>query len=537
MKTKKIFIQTIAMILCVITLSLSVGSKFCFYDNISKAHAADPFTITMGSLALEEIIMGIAIAVLGADVAYQYKDEILDAYKEFSKNGNNLYAGQNLFEVYSNGEHSVRTWDEYEEILKGMGSTASEAFDDYKDKFNNVYVRPAKEYLQYVADFYIDLFTGSPVVGDAAYIEGLAEYLKQEYFDSSIIDKMLSGETYELKVVAASSVKKCSTCGKSGTQILQYPSEAKGLHALVFSHEIGSSVYYNHWCWDTRRGQIESIKTTLWSYSCHPGITEMGNATFGGHSVFSNIPVFRNSELMINFLKTGAGYENAINYKTALDSIAVTGDDIPTVGNWEELWERLKNPDLPWWFCDPDALSLANASDLPWFDVAGLHDWANDIPGIKDGIIDTYPDIPWTDVWDRVINIPNVVIPAIDFPYVDVDDPAKPKPTVQPTAKPTTEPLPTTKPGEIDSAQPVVDLSKFFPFCIPFDLIHLVQALDANPVAPKWSLKLEPPQFPVEWEVTLDLSQFESLAKIFRTGETLLFVVGLILITRGIIKG
>lgn len=103
---------------------------------------------------------------------------------------------------------------------------------------------------------------------------------------------------------------------------------------------------------------------------------------------------------------------------------------------------------------------------------------------------------------------------------------------------PSANPSPTPSPGEgIDSTKPIVDLSKFFPFCIPFDLIHLVQALDADPVAPKWTLKLEPPQFPVEWEVVLDLSDFESLAKIFRTGETLLFVVGLILITRGIIKG
>ena len=29
MKTKNIFIQTTAMIMCVITLSLSVGGKFC----------------------------------------------------------------------------------------------------------------------------------------------------------------------------------------------------------------------------------------------------------------------------------------------------------------------------------------------------------------------------------------------------------------------------------------------------------------------------------------------------------------------------
>ncbi len=111
-------------------------------------------------------------------------------------------------------------------------------------------------------------------------------------------------------------------------------------------------------------------------------------------------------------------------------------------------------------------------------------------------------------------------------------------PGTDPDPSPSTNPSPTPSPGEgIDNTKPIVDLSKFFPFCIPFDLIHLVQALDAEPVAPKWSLKLEPPQFPVEWEVTLDLSQFESLAKIFRTGETLLFVVGLILITRGIIKG
>lgn len=132
--------------------------------------------------------------------------------------------------------------------------------------------------------------------------------------------------------------------------------------------------------------------------------------------------------------------------------------------------------------------------------------------------------------------------PVID-PTADVVlQPAKdPTPSPNPDPSPSTSPKPTTQPtpspGEIDSAQPVVDLSKFFPFCIPFDLIHLVQALDAEPVAPKWTLKLEPPQFPVEWEVMLDLSQFESLAKIFRTGETLLFVVGLILITRGIIKG
>lgn len=119
-------------------------------------------------------------------------------------------------------------------------------------------------------------------------------------------------------------------------------------------------------------------------------------------------------------------------------------------------------------------------------------------------------------------------------PSVDIDPGVNPNPNPDPDPSASPTPLPG---GGLSYTKPVVDLSKFFPFCIPFDLIHLVQALDADPVAPKWTLKLEPPQFPVEWEVVLDLSDFESLAKIFRTGETLLFVVGLILITRGIIKG
>ena len=127
-----------------------------------------------------------------------------------------------------------------------------------------------------------------------------------------------------------------------------------------------------------------------------------------------------------------------------------------------------------------------------------------------------------------LLSLPMYVLPSVD---IDPGVNPNPNPDPDPSASPT--PLPG---GGLSYTKPVVDLSKFFPFCIPFDLIHLVQALDAEPVAPKWTLKLEPPQFPVEWEVTLDLSQFESLAKIFRTGETLLFVVGLILITRGIIK-
>lgn len=529
MKTKNIFIQTIAMIMCIITLSLSVGGKLCVYNNISKTHAADPFTVTMGSLALEEIILGIATAILGYEVVEQYHDDIIDSFKEYAKDPSMITDPQkNLFEAYAGTSYSSYSWEEYQEILQGMGSASKEKIEDYKDKFSNVFVRPCKEYLQYVVDFYTRLFTGSPKVGDDGYIEGLSEYLAQEFFTSYDDVYIKDAQQYHIQAYAVS----IGSFGRTGNVYYTFNMMTKTrVHIIVstgyaFFNDDGKTVDVTYSGKSYNEGTLYTSNGSTHHYGFVPG--GIGNYTC---SFSANIPIFESAEAWEEALQSG-DYTGALNYGKSMDAIAIPGDDIPTVGNWEELWERLKNPDLPWWFCNPDALGLANASDLPWFDVAGLYDWAQDIPSIRDGIIEGNPDIPWTDVWDRVINIPDVVIPALDFPIVD--NPAKPGETTAPTATP----LPTPSPGEgIDNTKPIVDLSKFFPFCIPFDLIHLVQALDADPVAPKWSLKLEPPQFPVEWEVTLDLSQFESLAKIFRTGETLLFVVGLILITRGIIKG
>lgn len=379
--------------------------------------------------------------------------------------------------------------------------------------------------------YYIDLFSK----GEENFIdkEYLAELLKEKYFDSSIIDKMLSGELYEVKVSALSSIGKCYKCGNSGTLIMTLPTQAIGLHCLNFLREDSSGVYYYHAYYD--RG-IRSDNTTIITKTCHGETYTSGNTTFGGKSVYSNLPVFRNIDIANEFLKTGAGYENALNYLKQY-----------RLADWlQEDWAgELIDPLTGLSYLN----DLANMAKHQGLNAIGNDPSLDDMKQhLRDIIANLRPGYdPVTDpsvdpALDPICYPDTIPTPVID-PTADVVlQPAKdPTPSPNPDPSPSTSPKPTTQPtpspGEIDSSQPVVDLSKFFPFCIPFDLIHLVQALDADPVAPKWSLKLEPPQFPVEWEVTLDLSQFESLAKIFRTGETLLFVVGLILITRGIIKG
>ena len=249
----------------------------------------------------------------------------------------------------------------------------------------------------------------------------------------------------------------------------------------------------------------------------------------------SNVPFFANQNDAIEAIKKG-DFTNALNYGKSFKNADWLQD------NWDgELFDPLTGLSY--------LNDLANMAKHQGLNAIGNDPSLDDMKQhLRDIIANLRPGYdPETDpsvdpALDPICYPDTIPTPVID-PTADVVlQPAKdPTPSPNPDPSPSTSPKPTTQPtpspGEIDSSQPVVDLSKFFPFCIPFDLIHLVQALDADPVAPKWTLKLEPPQFPVEWEVTLDLSQFESLAKIFRTGETLLFVVGLILITRGIIKG
>lgn len=74
-----------------------------------------------------------------------------------------------------------------------------------------------------------------------------------------------------------------------------------------------------------------------------------------------------------------------------------------------------------------------------------------------------------------------------------------------------------------------------FPFSIPFDLVALVNVLNAEPEAPRFEGTVN---FGfTTWDYDINLEQFDSVASACRVAELLLLVFGLILITRSIIKG
>lgn len=107
----------------------------------------------------------------------------------------------------------------------------------------------------------------------------------------------------------------------------------------------------------------------------------------------------------------------------------------------------------------------------------------------------------------------------------------------EPDPDPQPDPDPDTPGGSSDLGQPhSADWKNVFPFCVPFDLIDFLGILAAEPEAPKFTYRFYAPPV-VDQEIEIDLSVFDSVAAIMRTMELLAFCIGLILLTRNIIRG
>lgn len=81
------------------------------------------------------------------------------------------------------------------------------------------------------------------------------------------------------------------------------------------------------------------------------------------------------------------------------------------------------------------------------------------------------------------------------------------------------------------------DLTAIFPFCIPFDIVALIQKFDVQPETPAISISLPLPGVNTTLDLDLDLAPFETVARILRTMELIAFIFGLMMVTRHLIRG
>lgn len=157
-------------------------------------------------------------------------------------------------------------------------------------------------------------------------------------------------------------------------------------------------------------------------------------------------------------------------------------------------------------------------------------------PG-QDVYYNPYPNAPQKPIKEIVEDVPKDI-------YDKKFDPAPPSildPSVPPITPPAPDVPPVVNPNPDvtapDDVKPyTVRLGDVFPFCIPFDIYHMVTLFAAEPEAPhaKWEFSL--PFTGGTYEIEWDLREWDEVAALCRKLELILFCVGLAVVTSKLIK-
>ena len=231
----------------------------------------------------------------------------------------------------------------------------------------------------------------------------------------------------------------------------------------------------------------------------------------------SQIPVFISRGALEHYLKTGDA-SGAINYFEGIEPKEEWYDfDFSAItGKLDELLKAFKN------------LPLITTDSLAGF-----------AQGVNNGVVagqlpQAEPNVQQHDIEKLIEDISKKVVSeqlADDTVNQTEEDLAEefgatPKPTYTPEQNVTKK-----------QAKMMVDLHEFFPFCVPYDLVHLIKVLNAEPVAPCFETALVYEPLNINISVKLDMAQFEDVAMVFRIIETALFILSLILVSRSLIRG
>lgn len=188
--------------------------------------------------------------------------------------------------------------------------------------------------------------------------------------------------------------------------------------------------------------------------------------------------------------------------------------------------------------CDDLTIYIDNLSKLLLGeDVFGTGVDAAHLPGIDsfpstaDDITDvgTYPDsigisVP-QDLTDTISKTAED-IRTVDKDKADTDD------KTGTDTKPETKP---NKPSIPAMSLPEILFKEKFPFCLPWDVYNVFVNLVSEPEAPVFTIPFKFQRLEIDYEFTIDLSQFDDIAKVSRFFSSIAFVIFLILASRKLI--
>lgn len=264
--------------------------------------------------------------------------------------------------------------------------------------------------------------------------------------------------------------------------------------------------------------------TSLKNYNCNFGVlyTLENGSTFllskdseGGLSIILNGAIVKTVKASISssFSYYGFGLSVGVVRYYYSDGSHYYADNLTTFNN-----------DM--WYVPESALSLVDAGYTPIPEIAPVKQLELDIAAPPELELADLPEFAFGQVssggWSQPSNVP----------YSVVDPDPVPAPDPVPDAPPVVDPNPDLSDTPEDVKPFTVGLGDVFPFCIPFDVYHMVTLLVAEPEAPsaEWKFTL-PWGGSQEYSVGWDLSAWDDVASLCRSLQCVLFCVGLAVVT------
>lgn len=560
---KKQFLKKLLIyILSVFILSLSIGDVFIRINDIDTSYAAAPVALGLdamysiceyyGSVFLS-YTCGRSMPELSSDDVAELGHDLMLALTGFDGifEPDIVYESPFMTVVVDNGQPYVFGSEALQEVAEtdftviqgGKNDGDGDDNDDDDDHKNDNIIHFPKA-ADAAKKFFAMTTVGAAAVSAvikaeyAKWVNGDADNILDPIFEKypDITDEDIAnqynGYGFKLNMMAVNKQSyNCSFCGKSYYGVYSISNlDCFTPVAVIIS---GGDYYFRHL--DNSEGTTYMNPVITSTHTCCGEYNTSSSYALSQKylsSFTANVPIFTSLQACNNYLETGTGYEDAINYAKIYRNADWLQND------WAgELLDPLTG-----------LTALSN-----WYNLArhqGLNALGNN-PSIQDLL---------NYLRDYFANLGTDVLPEVDpsfapvkypstLPDVSIDPGRNPavipspgsgtKPDPGTTPNPGTDPDPGADPlpgVDIDPMDYQTDLRGLFPFCIPFDFVALLNTLDADPVAPCFTYPVSIPALDYREDITLDMSVFDDVAKVIRICEKVSFLIFLMFATSKVIR-
>lgn len=397
-----------------------------------------------------------------------------------------------------------------------------------------------------IYDYIVNNGDGTYTMSEEFIDKVLAEVqrIEEEGFTAEDVVNQSSGMSYDAKVTGVSNCTHGCKLGTSCSAVFTMSVLVVGRSAVCFNPvsplgngERNVSLWYNN-C-NSSCGSPTHI-----SWACGASTYNNSAIAFYAKNCGSNVPVFADQDAVSNYVKTGQGYKNALNYHEKPPfqygsnySPTYTGGAVRfSRGVLDGIVDKINEVDQKVDDIDQKLDELNDyirngggaVDDDPYDDTETTTSTDGWLKKIYNKLVDIFKQIKsirrWTiagtiiDAADAIADWLSLIHDILE----DVDNGA--------------ESAVATLSSALDDATGL--LKKKFPFSVPWDILFVVTFFAAEPETPHFEMPIQM-ELPglgiaVDYTFVLDFSEYEYLSKISRAVLSMTYAVGLLKLTAGV---